>query len=52
MVWTIVVLAVWVCFKAARLELSVSAALCIFVFLGLAISLPSSPGFVEAPVTV
>lgn len=45
-IWVAIVFAVWTCFKAARLELSVSAALCVLGFLGLGISLPSSPGFI------
>src|SRR5262249_49900974 len=41
-----IVFAVWSCFEAARLQLPVSAALCVLAFLGVGISLPSSPGFI------
>jgi len=45
-IWVAIVFAVWSCFEAARLQLPVSAALCVLAFLGLGISLPSSPGFI------
>jgi len=45
-IWGAIVFAVWSCFEAARLQLPVSAALCVLAFLGLGISLPSSPGFI------
>jgi len=45
-VWAAIIFAICACFKAARLELPVSAALCVLAFLGLGISLPSSPGFI------
>src|SRR5262247_2916824 len=46
LVWAAVIFAVWTCFKAARLDLPMSAALCVLAFLGLGVSLPSSPGFI------
>jgi hypothetical protein len=45
-IWVVIVLSVWTCFRAARLDLSVTAALCVIAFLGLGVSLPSSPGFI------
>ena len=36
----------WTCFRAARLDLPVTAALCVIAFIGLGVSLPSSPGFI------
>src|SRR5262249_359648 len=56
-IWGAIVFAGWSCFapprlplppclEAARLQLPVSAALCVLAFLGVGISLPSSPGFI------
>jgi len=45
-IWAAIIFAVWTSFKAARLELPWSAALCVLAVLGLGISLPSSPGFI------
>jgi len=45
-IWVVSVGAVWTCFQAARLDLPMTAALCVIAFLGLGVSLPSSPGFI------
>jgi uncharacterized protein (TIRG00374 family) len=45
-IWVVIVMSIWTCFKAARLDLPVTAALCVIAFIGLGVSLPSSPGFV------
>ncbi|HEX6774775.1 MAG TPA: lysylphosphatidylglycerol synthase transmembrane domain-containing protein [Methylomirabilota bacterium] len=45
-IWMAIVFSVWACFRAARLDLPVSAALCVIAFIGLGVSLPSSPGFI------
>lgn len=45
-IWTVIVLSVWTGFFAASLDLSLTAALCVIAFIGLGVSLPSSPGFV------
>ena len=45
-IWVVIVASVWTCFQAARLDLSVTAALCVIAFIGLGVSLPSSPGFI------
>jgi glycosyltransferase 2 family protein len=45
-IWVVIVGSVWTCFQAARLDLPVTAALCVIAFLGLGVSLPSSPGFI------
>ena len=45
-IWAAIVFSVWACFRAARLDLPVSAALCVLAFIGLGVSLPSSPGFI------
>ena len=45
-IWVVIVLSVWTCFRAARLDLPVTAALCFIAFIGLGVSLPSSPGFI------
>jgi len=45
-IWVLVILSVWTAFRAARLELPVTAALCVLAFIGLGVSLPSSPGFI------
>jgi len=45
-IWVVIVLSVWTCFRAARLDLPVTAALCVIAFIGVGVSLPSSPGFI------
>ena len=45
-IWIAIILSVWTGFRAARLDLPVAAALCVLAFIGLGVSLPSSPGFV------
>jgi uncharacterized protein (TIRG00374 family) len=45
-IWVMIVLSVWTGFRAARLDLPVTAALCVIAFVGLGVSLPSSPGFI------
>jgi uncharacterized protein (TIRG00374 family) len=45
-IWVVIVGSVWTCFQAARLDLPMTAALCVIAFLGLGVSLPSSPGFI------
>ena len=45
-IWVLIVASVWTCFQAARLDLPVTAALCVIAFIGLGVSLPSSPGFI------
>ena len=45
-IWLLIILSVWTAFRAARLDLPVAAALCVLAFLGLGVSLPSSPGYV------
>ncbi len=45
-VWGVLALSVWVAFRAARLDLPVAAAWTVLAFLGLGVSVPSSPGFV------
>jgi hypothetical protein len=45
-IWLLIVASVWTCFRAARLDLPMSAAFCVIAFIGLGVSLPSSPGFV------
>ena len=45
-IWMIIVLSVWTGFRAASLELPMTAALCVIAFIGLGVSLPSSPGFI------
>ena len=45
-IWTLIVASVWTCFHAARLDLPLTAALCVIAFIGLGVSLPSSPGFI------
>jgi uncharacterized protein (TIRG00374 family) len=45
-IWVVIVGSVWACFQAARLDLPVTAALCVIAFIGLGVSLPSSPGFI------
>jgi uncharacterized membrane protein YbhN (UPF0104 family) len=45
-IWVAIVCSIWACFRAARLDLPVSAALCVIAFIGLGVSLPSSPGFI------
>jgi uncharacterized protein (TIRG00374 family) len=45
-VWVLIVLSVWICFRAARIDLPVTAAFCVIAFIGLGVSLPSSPGYI------
>ncbi len=45
-IWALIVLSVWAGFRAASLELPMAAALCVIAFIGLGVSLPSSPGFI------
>lgn len=45
-IWVVIVLSVWACFHAASLDLPMTAALCVIAFIGLGVSLPSSPGFI------
>ena len=45
-IWVIIVASVWTCLFAARLDLPLTAALCVIAFIGLGVSLPSSPGFI------
>jgi uncharacterized protein (TIRG00374 family) len=45
-IWVLILASVWTCFQAARLDLPVTAALCVIAFIGLGVSLPSSPGFI------
>jgi len=45
-IWVVIVLSVWTGFRAASLELPMTAALCVIAFIGLGVSLPSSPGFI------
>jgi uncharacterized protein (TIRG00374 family) len=45
-IWLLLALAVWTAFFAAHLALSFTAAWVVLAFLGLGVSLPSSPGFV------
>jgi glycosyltransferase 2 family protein len=45
-IWGVIVLSVWTGFLAASLNLPMTAALCVIAFIGLGVSLPSSPGFI------
>ena len=45
-IWLVLALAVWAAFQSARLALPLTAAWTVLAFLGLGVSLPSSPGFV------
>ena len=45
-IWGAIVLSVWTGFLAASLDLPMTAALCVIAFIGLGVSLPSSPGFI------
>lgn len=45
-IWAAIVASVWACFEAGRLDLPVTAALTVIAFIGLGVSLPSSPGFI------
>jgi hypothetical protein len=45
LIWLLVALAVWSGFRSARLELPFGATWAVIAFLGLGVSLPSSPGF-------
>lgn len=44
-IWLLLAAAVWTAFRAAHLELPWGAAWAVLAFLGLGVSLPSSPGF-------
>lgn len=45
-IWLVLALSVWAAFQAARLSLPLAAAWTVLAFLGLGVSLPSTPGFV------
>jgi uncharacterized protein (TIRG00374 family) len=45
-IWLVLALAIWAAFQSARLSLPLTAAWTVLAFLGLGVSLPSSPGFV------
>jgi uncharacterized protein (TIRG00374 family) len=45
-IWLVLVLTVWTGLRAAHLDLPLTASWAVLVFLGLGVSLPSSPGFV------
>lgn len=45
-IWLLLALAVWTGLRAAHLELPLAASWTVLAFLGLGVSLPSSPGFV------
>jgi uncharacterized protein (TIRG00374 family) len=45
-VWLLVALSIWAALHAAHLDLPLTAAWTVLAFLGLGVSLPSSPGFV------
>jgi uncharacterized membrane protein YbhN (UPF0104 family) len=45
-IWLVLALAVWTAFRAVHLALPLTAAWAVLAFLGLGVSLPSSPGFV------
>jgi uncharacterized protein (TIRG00374 family) len=45
-IWLVLALAIWASFQAARLTLPLTAAWTVLAFLGLGVSLPSSPGFI------
>lgn len=44
-VWLLLAVSVWTAFRAARLDLPMAAAWAVLAFVGLGVSLPSSPGF-------
>jgi uncharacterized protein (TIRG00374 family) len=44
-IWLVLALSVWAAFRAARLDLPLVAAWTVLAFLGLGVSLPSTPGF-------
>ena len=46
LIWVVLVATTWTCMLAAHLDLPVLAGLTTLAFLGLGVSLPSSPGFV------
>jgi len=46
LIWGILAVSIWTAFLAARLDLPFGAAWAVIAFLGLGVSLPSSPGFV------
>jgi glycosyltransferase 2 family protein len=45
-IWFVIVLSVWAGFRAAHLDLPLLAGFAVIAFVGLGVSLPSSPGFV------
>ncbi len=45
-IWLLLVLAIWTALRAANLNLPLAASWTVMAFLGLGVSLPSSPGFV------
>jgi glycosyltransferase 2 family protein len=45
-IWLVLALSIWTALHAAHLDLPVAAAWTVLTFLGLGVSLPSSPGFV------
>ncbi len=45
-IWFVIVLTVWAGFRAAHLDLPLLAGCAVIAFVGLGVSLPSSPGFV------
>jgi glycosyltransferase 2 family protein len=45
-IWLLIVLSVWTAFRAAGLDLPLLAAVTVLAFVGLGVSLPSSPGFI------
>jgi len=45
-IWLVLALAIWTALRAATLDLPVAASWTVLAFLGLGVSLPSSPGFV------
>jgi uncharacterized protein (TIRG00374 family) len=45
-IWLVLALAVWAALRAAHLELPLAASFAVIAFMGLGVSLPSSPGFV------
>jgi len=45
-IWLLIVLSVWTAFRAASLDLPLLAAFTVIAFVGLGVSLPSSPGFI------
>jgi len=45
-IWLVLVLAVWMGLRSAHLELPLAASFAVLAFMGLGVSLPSSPGYV------